>query len=191
MPNKRADDFYVAVQWLEDFGLIHICPRCLEPSGSLAGNIDFKRSNSFKVFPLDIGLRMAKCGYEPDFSIQDTVNNSLWGKIIEQFVHQQLYIDSKERVGVQPAYYSWQYHGKSYEIDFMIANKFDTIPVEVKSSSHFENKSLEQFKKQFFPKKIVRISPRNPGIVPPVWSLPLPATQSVIDFVNTDPCAYS
>ena len=87
IPNKRADDFYVAVQWLEDCGLIHICPRCLEPSGNLAGNIDLQRSNSFKVFPFDIGLRMEKCGYEPDFSIKDTVSNSLWGKIIEQFVH--------------------------------------------------------------------------------------------------------
>lgn len=186
MPDKRASDYFAAVQWLEDCGLIHICRRCSEPVGIMAGHIDLKNYNSFKVYPLDVGLRMAECGYPMDFFEQSNSLSAgaLRGKVVEQYVYQQLYAATSEQQTLSPAYYSWKRDNRKYEIDFMIPEGLETLPIEVKSASSFQNVSLKKYIEQFHAEKILRVAPRNPGIEPPVWSLPLAGVLSVYQFAS-------
>ena len=54
----------------------------------MAGHIDLKNYNSFKVYPLDVGLRMAECGYPMDFfeQLHTLSAGALCGKVIEQYI---------------------------------------------------------------------------------------------------------
>ncbi len=183
MPSKRAADYYAAVRWLEDCGLIHLCYRASEAQGVLGANTDFKNLNSIKVFLLDIGLRLAAC-HVPAELLHGNEISSTKGEIIEQFVYQQLIFESYAREIAKPAYYSWQHHGKSYEIDFMIPDGFSTVPVEVKSSDNVKSASLKAFQQQFAPEKMVRFSPKEPQCQAQVWSLPLGMCQSVYTFLE-------
>lgn len=182
IPSRRAADFYAARQWLEDCGLIHICYRSLNPSGILAGNIDIKRNNACKIYPLDVGLCLAQNAIpiETFFSEMNDAAKVLYGKIIEHYVHQQLFVESRNLKIADPAYYSWQYHGKFYEIDFMLADGLESLPVEVKSQKHFHSVSLDKFQEQFHPQKILRICPRHPSIEKSIWSIPLALAQSAL-----------
>ncbi|MCR5813947.1 MAG: ATP-binding protein, partial [Desulfovibrio sp.] len=86
LSGRRAADFYVAVQWLCDCGLLHLCYRSLKPDGLLAANIDLKRQNAFKAYPLDTGLVLAQCGFPITLflSEMDISAKVVYGKIIER-----------------------------------------------------------------------------------------------------------
>ena len=62
------------------------------------GHIDLKNYNSFKVYPLDVGLRMTECGYPMDFfeQLHTLPAGALCGKVIEQYIYQQLYAATSE-----------------------------------------------------------------------------------------------
>lgn len=181
--SKKAGDYYAAIQWLEDCGLISLCHRCLEAKGILGMHADVKRSNTFKVFPLDIGLRLALDHIPVEIFTNDS-NSDVKGKLIEQFVFQQLYIESRNKKIAPPMYYSWQHHGINYEIDFMIASGLDSVPVEVKSRENFKKVSFNRFKEQFNPEKMVQLSPKNPRWSDSLLSLPIVAAQSVYDALD-------
>ena len=66
----------------------------------------------------------------------------------------------------------------------MIPEGLETLPIEVKSSSTFQNVSMKAFIEQFNTQKVLRLAPRNPGIEPPVWSLPLTGALSVYQFAS-------
>ena len=189
--DRMPPDYYAAVQWLEDCGLVHVCRRCSEPTGFLAGHIDLKNYNSFKVFPLDVGLRMAACGCPMDFFSQaeGVSGGALRGKAVEQYAFQQLLAVSMDAGIPGPAYYVWQEKGKGggkYEMDFMLADGGETIPVEVKGSASFRSESMDRFRTRFQPARMLRLSPRGPVIAPPLWSLPLAGAPSAFDFVKLE-----
>ncbi len=83
MPGRRAADYYAAVRWLEDCGLIHTCFRSSEAQGILGANIDYKNLNRIKVFLLDVGLRLAACQI-PAQLLKGSETSQKKGEIIEQ-----------------------------------------------------------------------------------------------------------
>ena len=84
----RAKEFEIAIQWLEDCGLIHRSYRVKKPGIPLTAYMDM---TAFKMYMLDVGLLTAKSELEPEILLQgNKLFTEFKGALTEQFVAQEL-----------------------------------------------------------------------------------------------------
>lgn len=146
----RAKDFELAIQWLEDCGLIHKVERISKPGLPLKAYMDL---SAFKIYLSDVGLLSAM----GELSVQAIVDGNrifteFKGALTEQFVLQQLI----SQLGLHAYYYSAE---KSRgEVDFMVQGNSTIIPIEVKAEENLQAKSLKAFVEKYNPKYAVRTS---------------------------------
>ena len=134
----RARDFEEAIEWLVSAGMLNRVYNVSKPEHPLPA---FDKLDAFKLYLFDTGLLKCMAGidngailFKSDFQFK--------GPLAENFVLQQL----KSQYDVQPRYYSTRYG----EIDFLLQNGREIIPVEVKGG---EDKSAPTFKKYIAEKK--------------------------------------
>lgn len=133
----RAKDFEMAIQWLVDAGLVYRISRVREIGMPLKFYEDF---NAFKLFLLDVGLLGALCEMEPSqMLVSNKVMTESKGAFTENYVLCQLMC--KENVHVY--YYSRE--DSRLEIDFLVQQKGQITPVEVKAEENLRSKSLRAF----------------------------------------------
>lgn len=134
----RAKDFELAIQWLQDAGIIYKVNRIKEPKVPLKFYEDF---DAFKLFLLDCGLLgcMADTPAE-QMLIGNNAFTEFKGAFTEQYVMQQLQV-----VGFTPYY--WSNSKTPAEIDFVIQEGSKVIPIEVKAEENVRARSLAQFVK--------------------------------------------
>ena len=146
----RAKDFELAIEWLKDAGLVHKVNRCKKALLPLKAYEDF---SAFKMFLSDIGL-MGAMSNVPEQSILD--GNALFsdfkGALTEQYVLQQLITDPSLSI------YYWSADNSRGEIDFLLQDKEQIIPVEVKAEENLQAKSLKVFVERNLGLKGVRLS---------------------------------
>lgn len=148
----RAKDFELAIQWLEDCGLIHKCYRVRKPGMPL---ISYVEMNSFKLFMSDIGLLSAKGNIPAKILLEgNRIFEEFKGALTEQFVAQELCCAEYELY-----YYSTE--NSSGEIDFMIQHNCYCIPIEVKAEENLKARSLRAFCDKFKPDIAIRTSMSN------------------------------
>lgn len=146
----RAKDFELAIQWLEDCGLIHKVERISKPGLPLKAYMDL---SAFKIYLSDVGLLSAM----GELSVQAIVDGNrifteFKGALTEQFVLQQLI----SQLGLHAYYYSAE---KSRgEVDFLVQGNSSIIPIEVKAEENLQAKSLKAFVEKYKPKYAVRTS---------------------------------
>lgn len=146
----RAKDFETAINWLCDAGLILKINRIEKPTLPLNAYLDY---DAFKLFFLDIGLLNAVGNLDPKILLEkNKIMLEFKGALTEQFVCQQLIIDYE--------LYYWS-SGNTSEIDFILQNKNEIIPIEVKSEENLKSKSLKVFVEKFSNKNALRISMSN------------------------------
>lgn len=132
----RAAEFELAIEWLIDAGLIYKVSRVNEPRMPLKFYEDF---SAFKLFMLDVGLMGAMVDAPADAVL---VSNSIFseykGAFTELYVHNEL-----------TAYgHTLYYHSVSnstIEIDFLMQQGTEVIPIEVKAEVNVKSKSLKTF----------------------------------------------
>ena len=123
----RAKDFEMAIQWLEDAGLIIRNYRITKPDIPLIAYIEM---NSFKMFLLDVGLLAAKANISAKVLLDGCkIFEEFKGALTEQFVAEQLKASDRELY-----YYSTE--NSSGEIDFIIQQEMHCIPIEVKAEEN-------------------------------------------------------
>lgn len=148
----RAKDFELAIQWLQDCGLIHKCYRVTKPGMPLISYIEM---NSFKLYLMDIGLLAAMGDLDARTLLEgNRVFEEFKGALTEQFVAQEF-----AAAGISLYYYAAESH-KS-EIDFIVQQQGKIIPVEVKAEENLQAKSLKEFCRKFKPQTAVRTSMSN------------------------------
>ena len=148
----RARDFEVAIQWLMDSSLIYKVSRVSVPNLPLKSYEDF---GIFKLFMFDIGLLCAISGVSEKIILEkNAIFKEFKGKLTEQFVLQEMLT-----AGIKPFY--WSVINSQAEIDFIIQKDNEIFPIEVKSSTNLQAKSLKVYKEKFQPKKSLRISQAN------------------------------
>ncbi len=146
----RAKDFEVAIEWLQDCGLIKKVYNVSKPSMPLKAYIEF---SAFKLFLIDVGL----LGALSDLDMKSILEgNSIFiefkGALTEQYVLQQLIADTE----YTPYYYA---ESKSEgEIDFLIQKGSDIVPIEVKAEENLRAKSLKVYCDKFHPNLAIRTS---------------------------------
>ena len=149
----RSSDYEIAIQWLQDCGLIYKVSRVNEPHMPLKA---YKSMNVYKLFMLDVGLLGALSELEAE-TILD--GNDMFvefkGALTEQYVLQQLISDTR---------YTPYYFGtdkSTFEQDFLIQKGKDIVPIEVKAEANIKSQSLKAYCEKYHPEKAVRFSSKK------------------------------
>lgn len=145
----RAKDFEVAVEWLQDAGLVHKVNRTKSGEMPLSAFEDF---GTFKLFMLDVGLMCAMNKIPSDaILLGNDVFSSYRGAMTEQYVCQQL-------IGEVDSLFYWSADNSRGEIDFLIQKGDNIIPVEVKAEENLKAKSLSAFVARYPTLHAIRLS---------------------------------
>lgn len=148
----RAKDFELAIQWLEDAGLILRNYRIKKPDIPLIAYMDM---NCFKMFLLDVGLLAAKTDIHAKVLLDGCrIFEEFKGALTEQFVAQQLKASDKDLY-----YYSTE--NSSGEIDFILQQEMQCIPIEVKAEENLRARSLRAFCDKYKVQTAIRSSMSN------------------------------
>ena len=146
----RAKEYEMALMWLIDCGLVHKISRVVTPKLPLKAYEDLK---AFKLFMLDTGLLTCMTGLNQSTLIDgNNLFTEFKGALTEQYVLQQFVAIDNLNI-----YYYTNSRG-SCEIDFLIDNGENIIPVEVKAELNLKAKSLKVYKEKYTPEISVRIS---------------------------------
>ena len=146
----RAKEYELAMLWLTDCGLVHKVHRVSAPSLPLKAYEDLK---AFKLFLLDVGLLSCMVGLRQDVLLDgNDLFKEFKGALTEQYVLQQL----KTIKGLN--IYYWTADRGTAEVDFVIGNGKDVIPIEVKAEVNLQAKSLKVYREKFQPRLSIRTS---------------------------------
>lgn len=144
----RAKDFELAINWLVNAGLVIKVNRIENPKFPLNAYADY---DAFKLFLLDIGLLNAIGKLDPKILLEkNTILQEYKGALTEQFVCQQLKL--------QQELYYWSTQNSTAEIDFLIQQQNNIIPIEVKAEENLKSKSLRTYVEKFSPNSAIRTS---------------------------------
>ena len=146
----RAKDFEVAIEWLQDCGLIKKVYKVSKPAMPLKAYTEF---SIFKLYLLDVGLLGALSDLDATSILE---GNSIFvefkGALTEQYVLQQLVANTQ-----YTPYYFTETKSEG-EIDFLIQKGGDIVPIEVKAEENLRAKSLRIFCEKYEPKLAIRTS---------------------------------
>lgn len=145
----RAREYEIALQWLQDAGLIYKVCNVKAPRLPL---VSYEDRAAFKIFVLDVGLLGAMSSLKPTTIVAgNSIFTEFKGALTEQYVFQQLILR------YEPYYYSKA--ASTQEIDFLLQDDEDAIvPLEVKAETNVRAKSLRQFVADNQSPKAFRIS---------------------------------
>lgn len=145
----RARDFEEAIEWLVSAGMLNRLYNVAKTEHPLSA---FDRLDCFKLFVFDTGLLKHMAGID-NSAILLKSNYQFKGQLTENYVLQQL----RGQFEVEPRYYS----DKTGEIDFVLQNGTEIIPVEVKSGEDKTAPSFKRYIAEYQPKCAIRFSKRG------------------------------
>ena len=150
--NARAATFEQTLEWLKKAGLIHIINNISVPKLPLSGYADYSK---FKIYLHDTGLLAAMLNLSSSIIVKPTkIFSEYNGAFIENYVTQQLVAHGYKKL------FYWTSKSDA-EVDFTLQVRDEILPVEVKSGTSKNLKSLRSYANKYNPKFIYRISPRN------------------------------
>ena len=145
----RARDFEEAIEWLVSAGMLNRIYNVSKMEHPLSA---FDKLDQFKLFLFDTGLLKHMAGID-NSAILLKADYQFKGPLTENYVLQQL----RGQFDVEPRYYS----DKTGEIDFVLQNGTEIIPIEAKGG---EDKSAPSFKRYIadrHPEHAIRFSKRG------------------------------
>lgn len=167
----RAREYETAIMWLSDCGLVHKVSRVNAAGIPLKAYEDLK---AFKLFIVDVGLLGCMTGLRQRTLLDgDNLFVEFKGALTEQYVCQQL--KTIEDLGV---YYYTNDRG-SCEIDFVVDNGEQIVPIEVKAETNLRAKSLKTYRERFEPELSVRTSMADYKKEDWLLNLPLYAIENI------------
>jgi predicted AAA+ superfamily ATPase len=146
----RAREYEMAIEWLIDAGIIR---RVNQVScGNKIPLKSYANPSAFKLYFVDIGLfrHHAEIPFEV-INSKTAIFDEFNGLVAEQFVLQQL---------AKHTLFYWT-SGETGEVDFVMQYGSEIVPIEVKSGTNVNAKSLKIFRKIYSPKISIRFSLKN------------------------------
>ena len=162
---KYAD----SIQWLVDANLITMCKNVSTPLLPLTA---YEKDNQFKVYLNDIGLLIGMYGFDIKARILD---NSITG-YAKGGIYENLICDMLVKRGYSVHYYKTD--NNSQEIEFLITQNSNIIPVEVKAGNG-SSVSLNNFIQEYNPPYAFKLINGNIGIADTKITLPLYMTMFI------------
>lgn len=145
----RAREYEDALQWLCDANLTYKIYRSTSPGLPISSYDDL---SAFKLYMADVGLLRRLSLLAPSaFGEGNRLFVEFKGALTENYVLQAL----QNQFEATPRY--WAMDNPRYEVDFLIQRENNIFPVEVKSESNVESKSLRKYKEKYGDKVKLRI----------------------------------
>ncbi len=161
----RAREYETALEWLQLCGLIYKIPRITKPDLPL---VSYNDNSAFKIYILDIGLLCAKAMLDAKTIIEgNKIFEEFKGSLAEQYVLQEL----KTLNDIMITY--WSKKSGTAEVDFVIQNEMQIIPIEVKATVNLKARSLASYRNQYHPEKSVRTSLADFEVNKGLYNIPL------------------
>ena len=167
----RARDFEEAIEWLVSAGMINRVYNISKPEHPIAA---FDKLDCFKLYLFDTGLLKYKAGID-NSSILLKTDYQFKGALVENFVLQQL----KEKFEIPPRYYATRYG----EIDFVIQNGSNIVPIEVKAGSNKSATTFKKYIKENNPDFAIRFSEMNYVTDGKITNIPLYLASAIDRFI--------
>ena len=146
----RAKEYETAIMWLSGCGLVHKVSRINAPNIPLKAYEDLK---AFKLFIVDVGLLGAMVRLNQRTLLYgNELFTEFKGALTEQYVMQQLAVN--QDLGV----YYYTNDRNTCEVDFIVDNGDNIIPLEVKAEINLKAKSLKTYREKFTPEISIRSS---------------------------------
>lgn len=166
----RAREYEGALNWLNDANLIYKVYCATKTDFPLKAYNDI---SCFKIYMNDVGLLRRMANLDSRIVVQgNKLFEEFKGSFTENFVLNMLNV-VYENV---PNYYTFDRN----EIDFIIQNKNDIIPIEVKSGKSTNNNSLYKYNNKFNPNISIRISQNNLAHDGKILNIPI----FLIEYIN-------
>ena len=159
----RAREYEDALNWLNDANLIYKIYNINKPSLPLKAYNDL---SCFKIYMNDIGLLRRMAGIDSRIIIEgNKLFEEFKGTFAENYVLNTLIMMYQNT----PNYFTFD----RYEIDFIIQNKNNIIPIEVKSNKSTNNTSLSKYNEKYDNNISIRFSMNNLIMDGKVLNVPL------------------
>ena len=147
----RAREYENALNWLNDANLIYKIYNVKKPDFPLKAYHDL---NSFKIYMNDVGLLRKMSNLDSRIVIEgNKLFEEFKGAFAENYVLNMLNVVFDDI----PNYFTFDRH----EIDFIIPNKSEIVPIEVKSGNVVNSNSLTKYNEKYKPTKSIRFSLNN------------------------------
>jgi predicted AAA+ superfamily ATPase len=160
---SRAGKFGNSLEWLRDAGLIKFCNNVSAPSFPL---VAYRNADYFKIYITDIGILNAMYGFDMKAQLfYNTLKGPAKGGIYENLIADILI---KKEI---PLYYYKPGESKQ-EIEFLLTDKGDIIPVEVKAGNK-RTPSLDEFIERYDPPYALKLITGNLGAEGKKITMPL------------------
>ena len=157
----RARDFEEAIEWLVSAGMLNRVYNVSKMEHPLSA---FDKLDQFKLFVFDTGLLKHMAGID-NSAILLKSSYQFKGALTENYILQQL----QGQFEIAPRYYS----DKNSEIDFVLQNGTDIIPVEVKAGEDKSAPSFKRYVAENHPAAALRLSKRGYRKDGDITNLPL------------------
>ncbi len=142
----RAREFEDAIEWLVSAGMVNRVYNVTKTEYPLSA---YSKLNYFKLYMFDTGLLKQMAGID-NSAILLKSEFQFRGALAENYVLQQM----NEQFEIAPYYYA----DNQKEIDYLIQNGIDIIPVEVKSGTDKSGISFKNYVSEKKPNYAVRFS---------------------------------
>lgn len=146
----RAREYEEAIEWLVSAGMVVRIYNVTKPEHPLSA---FQQLNHFKLFMFDVGLLKHMAGVSNE-AVLLSADYQFKGPLTENYVLQQI----RELYDAEPKYYA---PTSAKEIDFVLQDGMDIIPVEVKAGESVNAESFKNYLRQYKPAKAIRYSKLN------------------------------
>lgn len=157
----RTRDFEEAIEWLVSAGMLNRVYNVSKMEHPLSA---FDKLDQFKLFVFDTGLLKHMAGID-NSAILLKSSYQFKGALTENYILQQL----QGQFEIAPRYYS----DKNSEIDFVLQNGTDIIPVEVKAGEDKSAPSFKRYVAENHPAAALRFSKRGYRKDGDITNLPL------------------
>lgn len=175
---SRAKEYEMAMLWLTDCGLVHKVHRVTTPGLPLKAYEDLK---AFKLFFVDVGLLSCMVGLRQEVLLDgNELFREFKGALTEQYVLCQL-----KTIKNINSYY-WTAERATAEVDFVIDNGGNVIPIEVKAETNLQAKSLKVYYERFKPAISIRTSMADYRKDDWLLNLPLWAVETIPVLTKSD-----
>ncbi len=162
-------DIVTPLSWLIETGLVYRCDNIGSINLPLRSNV---KENNFKLFYSDVGLLMRKSNYVVGPEL--IKNDKLYlGMVIENYFATILKYNN---------FGLFCYKRRTTEIDFVIQDNMDVIPIEVKSGNNTKAKSLKVYIENYSPKKAYKFSRNNFSINGIIHNYPVYSFEFIDEF---------
>ncbi len=163
-------DIVTPLSWLIKTGLVHRCDNVESSIIPLRSHI---KENNFKLFFSDVGLLMRRSNYviSPEVINNDKI---YLGIVMENYFATILAYNGLDLIC---------YKRRTTEIDFLIQDNTEVIPIEVKSGNNTQAKSLREYINSNNPKKAYKFSRNNFSLNEIYYNCPVYSFEFIDEFI--------